>query len=42
MKVLNFGSNEKKISGKYLNKIEATFAEGKQKMNSLEIKLQKC
>ena len=29
MKVLNFGNNEKKISGKYLNKIEATFAEGK-------------
>ena len=42
MKVLYLGSNEKKNSGKDLNKIEARFAEGKQKMNSLKIKLQKC
>ena len=34
-------SNEKKSSGKDLNEIEARFAEGKQKMNSLKIKLQK-
>ena len=32
------GSNEKKNSGKELNKIEARFAERKQKMNSLKIK----
>ena len=41
MKVLYLGSNEKKSSGKDLNEIEAIFAEGKQKMNSLKIKLQK-
>ena len=29
MKVLYLGSNEKKISGKDMNKIEARFAEGK-------------
>ena len=40
MKVLYLGSNEKKSSGKDLNKIEARFAEGKQKANSLKIKLQ--
>ena len=39
MKVLYF--NEKKNSGKD-RKIELKFAEGKQKMNSLKIKLQKC
>ena len=42
MKVLYLGSNEKKNSGKDLNKIGAKFAEGKQKINSLKIKLQKC
>ena len=41
-KWIYLGSNEKKNSGKDLNKIEAIFAEGKQKMNSLKIKLQKC
>ena len=41
MNVLYLGNNEKKNSGKYLNRIEARFAEGKQKMNSLKIKLQK-
>ena len=42
MKVLCLGSNGKKNSGKDLNKIEARFAERKQKINSLKIKLQKC
>ena len=32
----------KKNSGKGLNKIEKRFAEGKWKVNSLKIKLQKC
>ena len=41
MKVLYLGSNEKKNSGKDLNKIETSFAQGKQKMNGLKIKLQK-
>ena len=41
MKVLYLSSNEKKNSGKDLNMIEERFAEGKQKMNSLKIKLQK-
>ena len=36
------GSSEKKNSEKDLNKIEARFAQGKQKMNSLKIKLKKC
>ena len=36
------GSREKKNSEKDLNKIEARFAQGKQKMNSLKIKLKKC
>ena len=39
MKVLYLGSNEEKNSGKDLNKIEAKFAEGKQKMNSLKTEL---
>ena len=38
MKVLYLESNENKNSGKELNKIEARFAEGKQKINSLKIK----
>ena len=38
MKVLYLRSNEKKNSGKELNKIEARFAERKQKKNSLKIK----
>ena len=42
MKVLHLGSNEKKNSEKDVKKIEARFAEGKQKMNSLKMKLQKC
>ena len=42
MKVRYLGSNENKNSGKGLSKIESRFAEGKQKMNSLKIKLQKC
>ena len=42
MKVLYLGGNEKKNSGKDVNKIEERFAEGKQKMNSLKIKVQKC
>ena len=42
MKALYLGSNEKKNSGKELNKIEARFAEGNQKMNFLKLKLQKC
>ena len=35
-------SNEKKNSEKDLSKIEGRFAEGKQKVNSLKITLQKC
>ena len=42
MKVLYLESNEKKNSGKDLNKTEARFAKGKQKMNNLKLKLQKC
>ena len=42
MNVLYLESNEKKNSGKCLNMVEARFAEVKQKMNSLKIKLQKC
>ena len=42
MKVLHLGSYEKKNSEKDSCKIEARFAEGKQKMSSLKIKLQKC
>ena len=42
MKVLYLGSNENKNSGKYLNKIEVRFDEGKLKINSWEIKLHKC
>ena len=42
MKILYLVSNEKKNSGKDLNKTETRFAKGKQKMNSLKIKLQKC
>ena len=42
MKVLRLGSSENKNSEKELSKIEARFAEGKQKMNSLKIKLEKC
>ena len=42
MKVLNLTSNEKKNSGKDLKKIEARFAEWKQNMNSLKIKLKNC
>ena len=41
MKVLHLGSNEKKNLEKDLNKIEARFAEGKQKMNGLKLKLKK-
>ena len=37
MKVLYLGSNEKKNSGKELNKIEARFAESNQKMNNNNI-----
>ena len=40
--MLYLGSNENKNSEKDLNKIEAGFAKGKQKMNSLKTKLQKC
>ena len=40
--VLHLGSKEKKNSEKDLNKIEARFAEGKKKINSLKIKPQKC
>ena len=36
------GSSEKKNSEKDLNIIEARFAQGKQKMNSLKMKLKKC
>ena len=42
MEVLYLGSNGNKNSKKDLNKIEARLAEGKQKMNNLKIKLQKC
>ena len=42
MKVLHLGSNENKKYRKDLSKIEAKFTIGKQKMNSLKIKLQKC
>ena len=35
---VHLGSNEKKNSAKYLNKIEARFAEVKYKMNNLKIK----
>ena len=41
MKALHLGSNEKN-SVKNLNKSEVRLAEGKYKMNSLKIKLQKC
>ena len=41
MKELHLVSNEKKNSEYDFNKIEARFAEGKQKINSLKIKLQK-
>ena len=37
MKVLFLGNNEKKNSGKDLNKVEARFTEGKQRMNCLKI-----
>ena len=36
MKVLHLGSNEKKNSRNDLNKTEAMFVEGKQKMDSLK------
>ena len=42
MKALFLGGNEEKNLGKDLNKIEANFAEGNQKMNRFKIKLQKC
>ena len=42
MKLLYLGRNQKKISGKDLNKIEASFVEGKKIVNSLKTKLQKC
>ena len=38
MKICYLGSNEKKNSGKKLNKIEERFAEKKQKMKSLKAK----
>ena len=38
MKVLYLGSNEKKTSGKKLNKSEAILAERQWKMNNLKIK----
>ena len=41
IKVLYLGRIEKTNSGKDLNNIEIKFAEGKQKSNSLKIKLQK-
>ena len=41
MKVLYSGSNEKKTSGKELNKSEAILAERKQKMNSLKINVKR-
>ena len=42
MKILYLGSNGKKNSGKELNKTEVRFAEGKEKMWSLKLNLQKC
>ena len=43
MKILYLGSDEKKNSVKYVNKIETRFAEGKRKINSLKIvKMLKC
>ena len=42
MKEIHLGNNEKKNSEKYLNKIEAGFSKGKQRMNNLNINLQKC
>ena len=42
MKVIQLEGNEKKNSGKDLKKIEARFAQGKQKINNLTVKLQKC
>ena len=42
MEVFHLGCNENKYSGEDLNKIEATYIEEKQKMNSLKIKLQIC
>ena len=43
MKALLSGTNkDKEILRKELNKLEAKFAEGEKKMNSLEKKLQKC
>ena len=41
MKVLYLEINENEKLGKDLNKIEERFAERKQKMNSLKIKIQK-
>ena len=41
MMVLHLGSNEKENPEQDLNKIEATLAQGKQKINSFKIKLQK-
>ena len=41
MKVLNSGTNKKALE-KDLNMIEARFAEGMHKTNSLKSKLQKC
>ena len=41
MKVLHLGKKKKKNSEKDLNEIEARFAEGMYKTNSLKIKLQK-
>ena len=41
MKELHLVSNEKKNSEYDFSKIEARFAEGQQKINSLKIKLQK-
>ena len=42
MKVIHLESNEKKKSENDLKKIEVRFDEGKQKLNCLKIKLQKC
>ena len=42
MDALHSGCNENKYSEKDVNKIEATFMEEKQKVNSLKIKLQIC
>ena len=38
MKMLYLGSNEKKMQEKNKDKVEARFAERKQKMNSLKMK----